>query len=76
MDIIGRSPLFLRMAVSTTTIAITATACVRFVSFHLISLNRSKVVEFDKYAIKSYNAIHGTDFMKIPDGIDDGLPFN
>ena len=111
MDIIGRSPLFLRMDVSTTTIAITATACVRFVSFHLTSLNRSdnmneqlnifsvfrrdfrinnkirlielfaglgsqamalkrlgadfehyKVVEFDKYAIKSYNAIHGTDF--------------
>lgn len=35
-----------------------------------------KVVEFDKYAIKSYNAIHGTDFMKIPDGIENELPFD
>ena len=35
-----------------------------------------KVVEFDKYAIKSYNAIHGTDFMKIPDGIENELSFN
>ena len=26
------------------------------------SLNIHKVVEFDKYAITSYNAIHGTDF--------------
>lgn len=27
-----------------------------------IPFEHYKVIEFDKYAIKSYNAVHGTDF--------------
>ena len=30
-----------------------------------VNFEHYKVVEFDKYAIKSYNAVHGTDFPTI-----------